>query len=62
MDIVGEDNMFLIENIIPDFVSVAELRYILASLLREEISIKDIIYIFEKKFDAQVIVYILKKL
>lgn len=48
IEIVGESNMFLIENIIPDFVSVAELRYILANLLREEISIKDIVYIFEK--------------
>lgn len=48
MEIVGEKNMFLIENIVPDFVSVAELRYILVSLLREEISIKDIIHIFEK--------------
>lgn len=48
MEIVGEKNMFLVENIIPDFVSVAELRYILVSLLREEISIKDIIHIFEK--------------
>lgn len=48
MDMVGEKNMFLIENIIPDFVSVAELRYILSNLLREEISIKDIVFIFEK--------------
>lgn len=48
MEIVGEKNMFLLENIIPDFVSVSELRYILSNLLREEISIKDIVYIFEK--------------
>lgn len=48
MDIVGEKNMFLIENIVPDFVSVSELRYLLANLLREEISIKDIVFIFEK--------------
>lgn len=48
MEIISEKNMFLIENIIPDFVSVAELRYLLANLLREEISIKDIVYIFEK--------------
>lgn len=48
MEIVGEKNMFLIENIIPDYVSVSELRYLLAGLLREEISIKDIVYIFEK--------------
>ncbi len=48
MEIVSEKNMFLIENVIPDFVSVAELRYLLVNLLREEISVKDIIYIFEK--------------
>lgn len=48
IEIVGEKNMFLIENIIPDFVSVAELRYLLSNLLREEVSIKDIVFIFEK--------------
>lgn len=48
IDIVGDENMFLIENIIPDFVSVSELRYLLSSLIREKISIKDIVYIFEK--------------
>lgn len=48
MEIVSEKNMFLIENIIPDFISIAELRYLLVNLLREEISIKDIVYIFEK--------------
>ena len=48
IEIVGEKNLFLVENIIPDFVSVAELRYILSNLLREEVSIKDIVYIFEK--------------
>lgn len=48
MEIVEQSNDFLIENIIPDFVSVSELRYILVNLLREEISIKDIIYIFER--------------
>ena len=48
MEIVSEKNMFLIENIIPDFISVAELRYLLVNLLREEISIKDIVYIFER--------------
>lgn len=48
IDIVSEKNVFLIENTIPEFISVSELRYILASLLRERISIKDIVYIFEK--------------
>lgn len=48
IDIVSENNLFLVENIIPDFISVSELRYILLNLIREEVSIKDIIYIFEK--------------
>lgn len=48
MEIVGAKNSFLTDNIIPDFVSVAEIRYLLANLLREEISIKDIVFIFEK--------------
>ena len=48
IEIVGEDNMYLIENIIPDFVSIAELKYILTSLIKERVSIKDILYIFEK--------------
>ena len=48
IEIVGEKNMFLIENIIPDFVSIAELKYLLSNLLREEVSIKDINYVFEK--------------
>jgi len=48
IEIVSEDNLYLIENIIPDFVSVAELKYILTSLIKEKVSIKDILYIFEK--------------
>lgn len=48
MEIISEENMFLIENIIPDFVSIADLRYLFVNLLREGLSIKDIIYIFEK--------------
>lgn len=48
MEIAGEKNLFVVENIIPDFISVAELRYLLSNLLREEVSIRDIVYIFEK--------------
>ena len=32
----------------PDFISLADLRFILSSLIREQVSIKDIIYVFEK--------------
>ena len=48
IEIVSEDNLYLIENIVPDFVSIAELKYILTSLIKERVSIKDIVYIFEK--------------
>ena len=48
IEIAAEKNLYLIENIIPDFLSVGELRYILATLIRENISIKDVVFIFEK--------------
>lgn len=48
VEIVAEKNLYLIENIIPDFLSVGELRYILSTLIRENISIKDVVFIFEK--------------
>lgn len=48
IEIAAEKNLYLIENIIPDFLSVGELRYILTTLIRENISVKDVIFIFEK--------------
>lgn len=48
IEIVGTQNLYLIENIVPDFVSIAELKYILANLIKEKVSIKDILFVFEK--------------
>lgn len=48
IDIVSRSNEYLVENIIPDFLSLSDLRFILTNLIRENISIKDITYIFEK--------------
>ena len=48
LEIVGLQNSYLIENIIPDFLSVAEIKFILTNLVKEHVSIKDILYIFEK--------------
>ena len=48
IEIVGENNMYLVENIIPDFVSIAELKFILTNLIKERVSVKDILFIFEK--------------
>lgn len=49
--LVESENPFLVENIVPDVISFADLRYILVSLLRERVSIKDIVFIFEKMND-----------
>ena len=48
LEIVQEQSSFLINNIYPDYISAAEIKYILASLIKERVSIKDITYIFEK--------------
>ena len=48
VEVVGNNNEFLIENIIPDFISLADLKFILTSLIKERVSIKNIAYIFEK--------------
>lgn len=48
VEIVIENNSFLIDNIIPDFLTVADLKYLLTCLIRERVSIKNIVYLFEK--------------
>lgn len=48
IDVVSKTNEFLVTNVVPDFISLSDLRFVLTSLIREEISIKDIINIFEK--------------
>lgn len=48
VEVVNSYNEFLVTNIIPDFISLSDLRFILTSLIRERISIKDITFIFEK--------------
>jgi len=48
IEIVSNQNLYLVENIIPDYMSISELKYILTSLIKEKVSIKDIVYIFEK--------------
>ncbi len=48
LDIVEKENEFLIENIIPDLLTYSDVKYILTSLIKEKVSIKNITYIFEK--------------
>ncbi len=48
IEIVAIENLYLIENIIPDFISIGELKYLIANLIKERVSVKDIVYVFEK--------------
>ena len=45
---VIENNSFLVDNIIPDFLTASDLKYLLTCLIREGVSVKNIVYIFEK--------------
>ena len=48
VEIVIENNSFLVDNIIPDFITPADLKYLLTCLIREKVSVKNIVYLFEK--------------
>lgn len=48
VEIVMENNSFLVDNIIPDFLTAADLKYLLTCLIREKVSVKNIVYLFEK--------------
>lgn len=48
IEIVASENLFLVENILPEFISIGELKYLITNLIKEKVSVKDIVYIFEK--------------
>lgn len=48
IEIVSENNAFLVESILGEYISISELKFIFSQLIREKVSVKDIIYIFEK--------------
>lgn len=52
IEIVMEKNSFLVDNIIPEFLTASELKYLLTSLIREQVSVKNIVYLFEKINDC----------
>ena len=45
---VIETNSFLVDNIIPDFITASDLKYLITCLIREKVSVRNIVYIFEK--------------
>ena len=49
--IVEQENPFLVENIMPDYITASDLKFLLTSLIKEKISIRNITYIFEKLND-----------
>ncbi len=48
LDLVLKKNHYLVDSLIPEVVSVGEIRYILAQLVSDYVSIRDIVFIFEK--------------
>ncbi len=48
LTVVEKENTFLVDNIIPDVLNYADIKYLMTSLIKERVSIKNITYIFEK--------------
>jgi len=48
LDVVDKENDFLIDNIIPELLTYSDIKYLLTSLIKERVSIKNITYLFEK--------------
>lgn len=51
ISLLGDENLFLAEELIQGAVSLGDLRYIFTRLIREKVSIKDIVFVFEKLND-----------
>lgn len=50
-DVVRENNEYLIDTLVPDYLTFADIKNLLANLIKERVSIKDITYLFEKFLD-----------
>lgn len=48
LDVVDKENSYLVDNIIPSVLNYSDIKYIMASLIKERVSIKNITYVFEK--------------
>ena len=46
LEVVEKENEFLIDNIVPDLLTYSDLKYLMTSLIKEKVSIKNITYIF----------------
>ena len=48
LEVVEKENAYLIANLVPDLLTYSDIKYLLTSLIKEKVSIKNITYIFEK--------------
>ena len=48
LDVVEKENEYLVENLVPEVLTYGDIKYIMTSLIKEKVSIKNITYIFEK--------------
>ncbi|MBR1424082.1 FHIPEP family type III secretion protein [bacterium] len=48
LNVVEKENAFLVDNIVPDVLNYSDIKYIMTSLIKEKVSIKNITYVFEK--------------
>lgn len=48
MEIAGSSNLYLLEHLFPDKMTLGDLKYIFSNLIRENVSVKDVVFIFEK--------------
>jgi len=51
LDVVNENNEFLTDNLVPELLTLTDVKSILTNLIKERVSIKNITYIFEKMND-----------
>jgi flagellar biosynthesis protein FlhA len=51
ISLLGEENLFLAEELLHGAYSLADMRCIFAKLIREKISVRDIVFVFEKLND-----------
>lgn len=51
VEYVSNINSLLTDSILGEYISISELKYLLTQLIREKVSVKDIVYIFEKLND-----------
>ena len=48
LDVVEKENEYIVDSLVPNVLMYSDIKYIMASLIKEKVSIKNITYVFEK--------------